>query len=136
MPCSVTSYKLNFIKLLKNSQWRLAQNMAPVKNWCHANRTLSTKCSHKRVTLVQNWHYAKLILRAKVMLCKFNREGIDPMEIYSGWKRFGLECIRSKLVLAGIVRMRNDSSGNWSVANSARVGTHWFSIISTSFVKS
>ena len=128
--------KLNYIKLLKNSQWRLAQNMAPVKNWYHANRTLSTKCDHKKVTLVQNWHYAKLILWAKVMLCKINREGIDRMGIYSGWKWFWFEYIRSKLVLAGIVRMINDSSGNWSGANSARVGTQWFSIILTSFVKS
>ena len=50
--------------------------MAPVENWCYANRTLCAKCSHKKVTPMQNWLSVQKWCCVKVT-CKINLVGTD-----------------------------------------------------------
>ena len=94
--------------VLGRQKWRLAQNMAPVKNWCHANWTLCAKCSHKiyitcgKMTSMQNWHHAKTTFQAKTncvkVTCEIDKVGINLGEKWSVWidrygNRFGWELL-------------------------------------------
>ena len=63
-----------------------------------------------KVTPTQNWHYAKIILRAKVTMCR------SDVQNWLGGNRLG-----GNLIWMGIYRVGIDSVGNC-----ARVGTERF----------